>query len=186
MRKMTRLALILSPLLLAACAGGARSSDDEGPSILKVPEEDVPDQVKAIETQINQKGALVADEVEIHCSRNYEWDVSLVGRDVTPQRPDGSEQVSVATGKPRAMFRKLDIRAYKRIVFRKSGFDVVPFIRITAKGHATYVAVPEQGKPSVRRASQIRIRNADIEFINEQAGPRPRALGGAAVAGGGL
>jgi hypothetical protein len=77
---------------------------------------------------------------------------------------------SVATGNPRATFRNLDIRAWDRIIFRKSGFDVVPYIRITARGHAAHAVMPSDGgEPVIRRASVIRITNADIEYTDRDA-----------------
>ena len=162
-------------LALAGCTSGgetARNSgggSGEGPTTEPKPaEEAVPEQVKAIERWIDEPSALIADEIEIYVSRNYEWDVSLTGDEVSPQRAEGSEQVSSAEGQARASFRNLDLRAHQRIIFRKSGFDVVPFIKITARGHAAYATEGRGGSPAVKRARTIRIQNADIQFEGEQ------------------
>jgi hypothetical protein len=170
---MTRNPGQLAALILLSCASctggpGLDRGDKEGTATpLKTPESEIPAAVRAIETRIDTPSALIADEVEIHCSRNYEWDVSLVGDVVSPQRPDGTEHVSVAEGSPRATFRNLEIRAHRRITFRKSGFGVAPFIRIVARGHAAYATSPGTSAGSVRRGELIRILNADIQIEGE-------------------
>ena len=153
-------------LALGACvttSGGAR-----GPMHLKHGEAEVPSEVRAIETRIDEKAAIMAEEIEISVSKNYEWDVSLTAdRVVAEAPPRGGGQVSVAEGHARAMFRNLDIRAWKRIVFRRSGLNVVPFIKITAKGRAAYAVMNGASEtPVVRRAPVIRIHNAKIEFMD--------------------
>ena len=153
-------------LALGACvttSGGAR-----GPMPLKHGEAEVPSEVRAIETRIDEKAAIMAEEIEISVSKNYEWDVSLTADRVVAEAPSqGGGQVSVAEGHPRAMFRNLDIRAWKRIVFRRSGLNVAPFIKITAKGRAAYAVLDEANEtPVVRRAPVIRINNAKIEFMD--------------------
>jgi hypothetical protein len=137
------------------------------PSTLKPSAEETPALVRAIEVVIDEKSALVAEEVEIYVSRNYEWDVALTGDVVTPQVANGQEQSSEATGNPRATFRNLEIRAYRRIVFRKSGYDVEPFIKVTAKGQAALAKERESGgELEVLRADIIAINNADIRCVN--------------------
>jgi hypothetical protein len=167
---------LLSVLVLSLGLGACATAEgDGGPSVMKTPQEEVPAAVQAIERMIETQAALVADDVTIYCSRNYEWDVSLSGQDVTPQRPDGDEQVCAASGQPRAVFRNLDIRARNRIVFRRSGFDVVPFIRITASGNAAYALPVTAGAPAdVRRARTIQVNDAQLRFFDEEA---PQAAG---------
>ena len=125
--------------------------------------------VRAIEEKIDRTSALMAEVVEISVSKNYEWDVSLTGDRVTSPtagRTDGAK-MSVAEGNARATFRNLDIRAWKRIVFRRSGLNVVPFIKIVAKGHAAYAVLDtEHDRPAIRRAPVIRINNAEIEYLD--------------------
>ncbi|MSR75067.1 MAG: hypothetical protein EXS14_06330 [Planctomycetes bacterium] len=139
--------------------------------MLRHDDADVPASVRALETVIDAEGALIADEITIHCSCNYEWDVSLSGEDVLPQRSDGDEKISEARGKARAQFRNLQLRAVRRIVFRKSGFDVQPFIRITAVGRAAYAT-----DASVFRGAQIRIDNAQLT-VDGLPVPAPTAPG---------
>ena len=170
MLKSTLPALMGLTLALGACttAPGGGASADEDSMQIKHDDADVPAQVRAIEVRINQKAAIMAEEIEISVSKNYEWDVSLTGDRVSAGAPpqDGG-QVSIAEGHARAMFRNLDIRAWKRIVFKRSGLNVVPFIKITAKGRAAYAVMDEANEtPVVRRAPVIRINNAQIQFMD--------------------
>lgn len=161
-------------LALGGCSSADADGEGGGPTVLKVPQEKVPQQVRAIERIIDTPALLKAENVIIHVSRNYEWDVALTGDRVARQRRMGDETVTQARGAARAMFRKLDIRAYGSITFRRSGLDVVPFIRITAKGHAIYVRKPEDGgEPVIRRARAIVVENEDIRFVDEPEGQRP-------------
>ena len=58
-------------------------------------------------------------------------------------------------------------RAWKRIVFKRSGLNVVPYIKITATGRAAYAVMDaESDTPIVRRALVIRINNAEIEYMD--------------------
>jgi hypothetical protein len=146
----------------------ATTSATEGPAELKVPQEQVPPEVRAIEAQIDRRAVLMADEIRIEVSRNYEWDVSLTGDAVTPQTPNGTGHQSEATGGARATVRHLDLRATGKIVFWKSGFGVRPFIKITARGNVAYVAGdPQGGEPKLRRASFCRIADADLAFDDD-------------------
>lgn len=170
MLKSTLPALMGLTLALGACtmAPGGGASADEDSMQIKHDDADVPAQVRAIEVHINQKAAIMAEEIEIWVSKNYEWDVSLTGDRVGAEPPpkEGG-QISIAEGHARAMFRNLDIRAWKRIVFRRSGLNVVPFIKITAKGRAAYAFMDEANEtPVVRRAPVIRINNAEIQFMD--------------------
>ena len=45
--------------------------------MLKLEQSEVPAAVRAIETVIDKRSALLADTVRIEVSKNYEWDVSL-------------------------------------------------------------------------------------------------------------
>lgn len=160
-------ALLVLAVISAGCASHSRAGapDDYEPSKLKPDAEEVPQLVRAIESAIDKKSALVAREVEIYVSRNYEWDVSLTGDAVSPQTADGDEHWSVATGNPRATLRNLEIKAWDRIVFRKSGFDVEPFIKVTARGQAALATEEREGAPlRVQRADIIHIDNADIRL----------------------
>ena len=135
--------------------------------VLKSEKEEAPAEVRAIEVIVDRGGMLKAEEVVIHVSRNYEWDVSLSGNEVTKQTHVGNdEHVSYALGNPRAMFRNLEIRAWQKISFHKSGYDVVPFIRITAKGRAIFIEPPAEGaKPKVHNADAILIRNSEMQLL---------------------
>lgn len=172
-----RLILPLTLLLtLGACvssgSGGATASggsEDTGPTKLKLDPEEIPAAVRAIETQIDRRTLLVADEVVIDVSRNYEWDVSLSGKGVEKQQklPDGG-MMSVAEGSPRAMVRNMEIRGYQKITFRKSGFGVRPYIRITAKGNAAHAEVlPDGGVRVLGRDEIIRIDDARVLYGRE-------------------
>jgi hypothetical protein len=67
--------------------------------------------------QIDRKQAVIADEILIEVSCNYEWDVALTGDRVGKQIPDRGGQRCEAVGAPRAIFRNLDLRARNRITF---------------------------------------------------------------------
>ncbi len=175
MRRTAALLVFVSALLLAAgCAspgGGAgpdAAGDGAGPSVLKLEPAEVPEAVRRIEACIDRKSVLLGKDIEIHASRNYEWDVALSGDDVTPHTAAADGRMSVATGHPRAVFRNLDIRADRRIVVRFSGLDVAPFIRITARGSASWIDLSEGGGfRRARRAGIIRIENERIEYQGE-------------------
>ncbi len=162
------LSAIVVTWAITGCATTGSTAAPEQASKLKHDLSEVPQQVRAIERRIDETCALMAEVVEISVSKNYEWDVALTGDRVTsPTRglSDGAK-VSVAEGNARATFRNMDIRAWKRIVFNRSGLNVVPFIKIVAKGRAAY-AVLDGGneQPSIRRAPIIRIDNAQIEYL---------------------
>lgn len=184
--------VIALALVLGACTtSGGRDASGGDPLKLKHDDAEVPAEVRAIEARIDEKSAIMAEEIEISISKNYEWDVSLTAdRVVAPPNPpaDGG-QVSIAEGHARAMFRNLDIRAWKRIVFRRSGLDVVPFIKITAKGRAAYAHLDAASEtPVIRRAPVIRINNAEIEFMDSPGrfSNKPKSDPAAASSGNGV
>jgi hypothetical protein len=144
---------------------------DPNVSILKIDDAEVPAAVRAIETVIDKRSALLADVVRIEVSKNYEWDVSLSGNGVTPHRPDQGGTVAEASGNPRAYFRNLDIRAREKIVLWRSGMNVTPFIRIYASGGVSYIDTDDAtGKPRVKRAASCKINNSSIKFDEQILG----------------
>jgi hypothetical protein len=152
----------------ASTPATAKSSDV---SVLKLDPSEVPAAVRAIETLVERRSALLADEIRIEVSKNYEWDVSLSGDGVSPQRPDAGGTVAEATGNPRAYFRNLDIRARGKISIWRSGLGVTPFIKIYAKGGVSYIDTDDStGKPRVKRANACRINNASIAFDDQLIG----------------
>ncbi|HYC76552.1 MAG TPA: hypothetical protein VEI02_02890 [Planctomycetota bacterium] len=166
------LLLVTSACTTTGSSGGASgavaANGEDGPSLLKPTDDMIPAEVRALETQIEKRATLLADEVRIEVSRNYEWDVSLTGDDVSPQTPADGGHVSVAEGAARATFRNLDIRAKTRITFFKSGFDVQPFIRVTARGNVSYVDVhPDSGAPQVKRATLCKIDGPRLGFDDD-------------------
>ena len=137
------------------------------PSVLKPNENEVPVAVRAIEVQIDRKQTIMADEILIEVSCNYEWDVALTGNTVSKQVADRGGQRSEAIGSPRAIFRNLDLRARNKITFWKSGLDVTPFIRVVAKGRVSHVDADATGVYRVKRATTIRIDNANLTTQSE-------------------
>ncbi len=137
------------------------------PSVLKPNENEVPAAVRAIEVQIDRKQTIMADEILIEVSCNYEWDVALTGNTVSKQVADRGGQRSEAIGSPRAIFRNLDLRARNKITFWKSGLDVTPFIRVVAKGRVSHVDADATGVYRVKRATTIRIDNANLTTQSE-------------------
>lgn len=140
-------------------------------SVLKLDASEVPASVRAIERVIDRSSALLADDVRIEVSKNYEWDVSLSGDAVMPQRPDRGGTFSEANGNARAYFRNLDIRARGKITVWRSGLGVTPFIKVYASGGVSYIDNDDaSGKPRVKRAKACQITNARIAFDNELLG----------------
>jgi hypothetical protein len=140
-------------------------------SILKLDQSEVPAAVRAIEHLVDRRSALLADEVRIEVSKNYEWDVSLSGDGVSPQRPDRGGTLSEADGNARAYFRNLDIRSRGKITVWRSGLGVTPFIKIYARGGVSYIDTDDAtGKPRVQRANACQITNAKIAFDNQLIG----------------
>lgn len=145
----------------------AKPKDDNyEPLKLRPDPEEVPAALATIETEIDRPSVILAELIEIDVSRNYEWDVSLSGDDVTPQilMPDGGTEC-LARGRPVAVFRNLELRAFDRIVFKKSGFGVVPYIRIRAAGRVVHAAKAEDGTITpLGRGSQLRIDGASVRY----------------------
>src|SRR5262249_55102409 len=154
----------------APASSTARANLPKNPdvSILKLTEAETPAEVRAIERVIDRRSALLADEIRIEVSKNYEWDVSLSGDAVSPQKPDRGGTIAEAQGNPRAYFRNLDIRARDKITIWRSGLGVTPFIRISATGAVSYIDNDDAtGKPRVKRAGICRINNASIAFEDQ-------------------
>jgi hypothetical protein len=149
-------------------ASGATNANDDEPSVLKPAVEETPAAVRAIEAEIDRRAVVIADDILIEVSKNYEWDVALTGDAVSPQRPNGGGQVSEALGSARATLRNMELRATKRITFWRSGLDVKPFIRVTAKGNVSHVSHDEtSGTPRIRRAGLFALRDAALYFDDE-------------------
>ena len=131
----------------------------------------MPAEVRAIETLVDRRSALLADEIRIEVSKNYEWDVSLSGDGVMPQKPDQGGTIAEAVGNPRAYFRNLDIRAREKITIWSPGSASSPFIKIYARGCVSYIDTDDAtGKPRVKRANACQITNAKIAFDNQLIG----------------
>jgi hypothetical protein len=151
--------------------GAQPTAKSKDVSILKLDAAEVPAEVRAIEQLIDKRSALLADEVRIEVSKNYEWDVSLSGDGVTPQRPEKGGIYAEATGNPRAYFRNLDIRARDKISVWRSPMGVVPFIKIYARGGVSYIDTDDgTGKPRVQRGQACSIDNANIAFDEQVVG----------------
>jgi hypothetical protein len=140
-------------------------------AILKLDPSEVPPEVRALEQLVDRRSALLADEVRIDVSKNYEWDVSLSGDAVSPQRADQGGTVAEANGNARAYFRNLDIRARNKIVVWRSGLGVTPFIKIYAKGGVSYIDTDDAtDKPRVKRGNACQITNSRIAFDDQLIG----------------
>lgn len=136
--------------------------EDQRPSALKPDDAEIPAAVRAIEIQIDRKQAVIADEILIEVSCNYEWDVALTGDRVGKQVADRGGHRCEAVGAPRAIFRNLDLRARNRITFWKSGLDVTPFIRIVARGDVRHIDADATGTYRVKNVGLLRIDNAAL------------------------
>ncbi len=145
-----------------ATSGRATIPEDQRPSALKPDDAEVPAEVRAIEIQIDRKQAVIADEILIEVSCNYEWDVALTGDRVGKQVADRGGHRCEAVGAPRAIFRNLDLRARNRITFWKSGLDVTPFIRVVARGDVRHIDADATGTYRVKNVGLLRIDNAAL------------------------
>ncbi|MEZ6194776.1 MAG: hypothetical protein R3F20_03460 [Planctomycetota bacterium] len=151
----------------AAPAPARRTSTDDlpEPSRLVHDPAEVPAAVRNIEKHIDPKSGLLADEVLIEVSKNYQFDVSLAGDRVghVLAGTDGTDRMAI--GPSIAFVRNLKIKADQRIRLRIADFGTRPFIRITARGRCAHVV--EGGSPgSVKRADAILIRNDKISYLD--------------------
>jgi hypothetical protein len=156
---------------MTAQASGHAVQKSPDVSILKLDAAEVPAEVRAIEKLVDRRSALLADEVRIEVSKNYEWDVSLSGDGVAPQKAEKGGTTSEAHGNARAYFRNLDIRSRNKITVWRSGLGVTPFIKIYARGGVSYIDTDDDtGKPRVKRANACQINNAKIAFDDQLIG----------------
>ena len=143
---------------------GARPKASGGePSKLAIDPKEVPTAVRAIESVIDKQAVLLAEEVEIYVSKNYQHDVSLTG-DAVSQDRDGSGGIErQAFGRSTSFVRNLEIRADRSVRARIADVGTEPFIRILARGHCAYIP-KDGGATPVERSTVVYVRNEDIEF----------------------
>ncbi|MEE9392147.1 MAG: hypothetical protein V3W41_06555 [Planctomycetota bacterium] len=140
------------------------------PSKLVHDSKEVPEQVRAIEGFIDVKSAIIADEIVIEVSKNYQFDVSLAGDRVGHVLAGKTGTDRIAMGPATAFVRNLRIRGDKRIRLRIAGVGTKPFIRITAKGHCSHIVAPEGRQPKITRADAILIRNDKVSYVQNNNG----------------
>lgn len=140
------------------------------PSKLVHDQSEVPVAVKRIERFINPKSGLLADEVVIEVSKNYQFDCSLTGDRVGHVLAGQQGTDRMAIGPATAYVRNLKIKADKRIRLVIADFGTKPFIRITARGRCAHV-VDEGSSPKVQRSDAILIRNDRIQYLEGIADP---------------
>ncbi len=166
---------ILAAVLVAlpACSssqGGRTSHQDremEELGDLKPRSEDVPQEVKNIETFVESPSVILAEEGEIYVSKNYQLDVSLTGDTVTPDIDPGGINERIATGNAQAVFRNLKIKCDRKLRLRIGDFGTQPFIRMAFKGHCSHIILgPGDGKHDVRRTDGIIVQNAALQYVD--------------------
>lgn len=155
---------------LAACSssgGKSSAAKPKGiPSKFKPDDSEVPAQVRAQETVIDKDSVILANEAVVYVSKNYEFDVSLTGDDVSKDLDDSGARDSVAQGSARAFVRNLKIECDQRIRMKIADFGTEPFIKISARGHCSHIILGEgEGDHEIKRAAGIEIRNSDIRYL---------------------
>jgi hypothetical protein len=140
------------------------------PSKLVHDPSEVPTAVRRIERFIDPKSGILADEVVIEVSKNYQFDCSLTGDRVGHVLAGVQGTDRMALGPATAYVRNLKIRADKRIRLVIADFGTKPFIRITARGRCAHV-IEGGGVPKVERADAILIRNDRVQYLEGSQDP---------------
>ncbi len=161
-------------LFLTACASSSegrnwkenkRKREMGMPSKLKPEPEEVPAAVRRLEVQIDRPGVILAEEAVIHVSKNYEFDISLSGDDVSRDLNSSGVHESLALGAATAFVRNLKIQCDRSIRVKIADFGTKPFIKISARGHCSHIILDNAtGRHEVKRARAIKINNADVHY----------------------
>ncbi len=179
------LAILLTTLLvlgfLAACAGTPggsnwkenkrrRAKANMGmPTKLKPDKEDVPLAVRQIETQIDRSTVILASEATIFVSKNYEFDISLTGDEVTRDLDKGGAKESLALGNATAFVRNLKVECDRSIRVKIADFGTKPFIKISAQGHCSHIILGNNNAShEVKRAQAIHINNDNLRYFRQK------------------
>ncbi len=145
--------------------GQVREGEELGD--LKPKPEDVPQEVKNIETFVESPSVILAEEGEIYVSKNYQLDVSLTGDSVTPDIDPGGINERIATGNAQAIFRNLKIKCDRKLRLRIGDFGTKPFIRMAFKGHCSHIILgPGGSRHDVRRTDGILVQNDELEYVD--------------------
>ncbi len=165
------LAVVL--VALPACSssqGGGKSRqvrETEELGDLTPRSEDIPQEIKKIETFVESPSVILADEGEIYVSKNYQLEVSLTGDTVTPDIDPGGINERIATGNAQAVFRNLKIKCDRKLRLRIGDFGTQPFIRMAFKGHCSHIILGSGGgKHDVRRTDGILVQNAALRYVD--------------------
>lgn len=128
--------------------------------------DEVPAAVKSIETVIDQKSVVLADEAEIHVSKNYQFDVSLTGDEVSDDKDTGAGVERVATGGAIAFVRNMQIRCDKKIRVKIADVGTRPFIQVVCRGRCSHLISGGDGaKPAVQHAETIIVDNDHLRYM---------------------
>ena len=163
--------ILTSFALITACESTPRAAKgpDPVPSKIALTAEDTPEAVKSIERWINTRSVILADEIDIVVSKNYQFELSVVGDQVTSDLNRSGVHERVATGGATAFFRELRLKADHSLRVRIADVGTRPFLRITAKGNCSHIIVGEavgenETDHAVKRAEILQIQDANILY----------------------
>jgi hypothetical protein len=171
------IAALIAMTFLGACAsttGGGNWKENkrkrdkgEGMPSKFVPDADeIPAEVREIEVQIDRESVILAHEAIIHVSKNYEFDISLTGDEVTHDLDATGSKDSIAQGKATAFIRNLKLTCDKSIRVKIADFGTKPFIKISARGHCSHIILGDsKDDHEVKRANKIQIRNERVRYV---------------------
>lgn len=154
--------------LLAGCEStgpkpGARAN--QVPSKIALTQEDTPASVRRIEAWIDRSSVIIADQIDIVVSKNYQFEVSVVGDSVSSDLNQGGIHERVATGGATAFFRNLRLKADRQMRVRVADVGTQPFLRITARGNCSHILVGEtEEEHAVKRSESLQINNEEIRY----------------------
>jgi hypothetical protein len=149
----------------AAAKPGTPAGTD--PSWIAVDQSTIPAAVRRKETVIDQSSVIIADDCEIAVSKNYQFDVSLIGDVVSQDLDPRGGVLRIAKGKATAFVRNLQVRTDGTIKVSIADVGTEPFIRVTAKGHCAHIKSAAPGaKGDVARAQSIVIKDERIQYLD--------------------
>ena len=156
---------------LTACESAPKKQDTttQIPSKIALTAEDTPEAVKRIEKWIDSASVIMADEIDIVVSKNYQFELSVVGGQVSSDLNRGGIHERVATGGATAFFRNLRLKADNKMRVRIADVGTRPFLKITAKGNCSHIIVGEtepNSEPNheVKRVEILRIQDEHILY----------------------
>ncbi len=160
--------ILFSMALMTSCESAPRQprGADQVPSKIALTQEDTPEAVRSIEKWINEPSVIIADEIDIVVSKNYQFELSVVGDQVTSDLARGGVHERVATGGATAFFRELRLKADRSLRVRIADVGTRPFLRITARGSCSHIIV---GSAKGEKTENHAFKRTEILQIKDSA-----------------